>query len=135
MYYYSTVGDDEVLNAEQRILSAKVIRLNLSELYQYLNAASILQQMVDGKLIQPQKKNDAESYSSKYPQNHVATMALFNMESPSTFLFHLCDILDPVGVSQQRELALKLRAGLTTLLVIYTIHFTLNFILLYIHSS
>ena len=101
-----------------------MIRLNLSELYQHLNAGHILQQMVDRKLIQPEKKNDAEAYSSKYPQNHVATMALFTtMESPPTFLFHLCDILDTAGVSQQRELALKLRAGLTTLLILYTIHF------------
>ena len=95
------------------MLSAKVIRLNLSELYQHLNAGSILQQMVDGQLIQQGKMKDAKAYDSKYGQNISAATALFSTVKISpTFLLHLCDILDDGGTSQQRSLTLKLRSGL-----------------------
>ena len=86
-------------------------RLNLSELFQHLNAASILQQMVDRQLITPAKKVEVEAYSHKYAQNIVAAVGLFNMESPPTFLLGLCDVLEATGTSQQRNLAMKLRSG------------------------
>ena len=92
---------------EQRIVSAKVIRLNLSELYQHLNAGSILQQMVDGQLIQPGKMKD----NSKYAKNLSASLALFSTESPPTVLLDLCTALVTSGTSQQTKLALKLRSG------------------------
>ena len=95
------------------MLSAKVIRLNLSELYQHLNAESILQQMVDCQLIQPGKMKDVKAYDSKYAQNLSAATALFSTVKISpTFLLHLCDILDDGGTSQQRNLTQKLRSGL-----------------------
>ena len=50
------------------MISAKVLRLNLSEVYQSLNAQSILCEMVERKLIQPQKRGEAEGYSSKFAQ-------------------------------------------------------------------
>ena len=97
---------------EQRMLCSKVLRLNLSEMIQYLNAQSILNEMVDRKLIGPQKKGEAEAYSSKYAQNISAGMAMFNMESPPTFLFSLCDVLEGTDCPDQIKLAVKLRSGL-----------------------
>ena len=94
------------------MLSAKVIRLNLSELYQHLNAGSILQQMVDGQLIQQGNMKDAEAYDSKYAQNLSASLVLFSKKSPPTFLLDMCDILNDEGTLQQRNLTLKLRSGL-----------------------
>ena len=91
------------------MLSAKVARLNISELYQYLSAESILQQMVDRQLILPEKKEDAVLYSHKYAQNSVAVGALF---STATFLLSLCDVLEATGNSQQLKLATKLRSGM-----------------------
>ena len=97
------------------MLGAKVIRLNTSELYQHLNAKSILQQMVDRQLILPAKKEDAETYSHKYAQNLVAAAEiLLTMESPATFLLGLCDVLEATGLSHQMKLALKLRSGMVT---------------------
>ena len=93
------------------MLSAKVIRLNLSELYQHLNAGSILQQMVDGQLIQQGNMKDAEAYDSKYVQNLSVSLALFLRESPPTVLLDLCTVLDTSGTSQQTKLAVKLRSG------------------------
>ena len=99
-------------DVEQRILSAKVTRLNISELYQYLNAESILQQMVDRQLILPAKMTDAVAYTHKYAQNSVAIEALFPTTNPATFLLCLCDVLEATGNSQQLNLATKLRSGI-----------------------
>ena len=96
------------------MLGAKVIRLNMSELYQHLNAESILQQMVDRQLILPAKKEDAETYNHKYAQNLVAVAGLLTIESPPTFLLGLCDVLEATGLSCQMKLALKLRSGMVT---------------------
>ena len=63
------------------MISAKVLRINLSEVYQSLNAQSILSEMVERKLIQPQKRGEAEGYSSKYAQNISAGVTLFNKKS------------------------------------------------------
>ena len=95
------------------MLSAKVARLNISELYQYLNAESILQQMVDRQLILPETMTDAVAYTHKYAKNSVAILALFTtLSSPPTFLMHLCDVLEVTGNSQQLKLATKLRSGM-----------------------
>ena len=97
------------------MLSSKVARLNISELYQYLNAESILQQMVDRQLVRPAKKEDAVVYSHKYAQNSVAMEALFlTTTNPPTFLLSLCDVLEATGNSQQLKLAIKLRSGMFT---------------------
>ena len=88
-------------------------RLNFSELYQHLNAASILQQMVDIQVILPAKKVDAEAYSHKFAQNTVVIGSIFSTTSkPSTFLLDLCDVLEATGTSEQRCLAAKLRSGI-----------------------
>ena len=95
------------------MLGAKVLRLNLSEVYQSLNAQSILSEMVERKLIQPQKRGEAEGYSSKYAQNISAGVALFfTMEIPPTFALDLCNILEATDCPKQRKLAVKLRSGL-----------------------
>ena len=105
-------GESDV---EQRMLSAKVTRLNITELYQHLNAESILQQMVDRQLILPEKMTDAVAYTHKYAQNSVAISALFTTRSsPPMFLMHLCDVLEATGNSQQLKLATKLRSGMFT---------------------
>ena len=94
------------------MLSSKVLRLNLSEVYQYLNAESILHEMVEEKLITPQQKEGAESYRIKFAKNISAGIALFiTMESPPTFLLSMCDILEARQCSEQRKLAVKLRSG------------------------
>ena len=98
---------------EQRKLCSKVLRLNLSEVFQYLSAQSILNEMVEKKLIKPQKKREVEVYSSKYAQNISAGIAMFStMESPPTFLLSLCDILVGTDCPNQMKLAVKLRSGL-----------------------
>ena len=95
------------------MLSAKVARLNISELYQYLNAESVLQQMVDRQLILPEKMTNAVAYTHNYAQNSVAISALFStLSSPPMFLMHLCDVLEATGNSQQLNLATKLRSGM-----------------------
>lgn len=99
-------------DVEQRMLSAKVTRLNFSELYQHLNAAALLEQMVERQLILPQIKEDAEKYSNNFAKNILATNGLFfQMKSPPTFLLVLCEMLEATGSCQQRGLAAKLRLG------------------------
>ena len=114
---------------EQRKLSAKVIRLNLSEVFQYLNAQSILNEMVEMKLIKPQKKREVECYTSKYAQNISASIAMFNMESPPTFLLSLCDILEGTDCPDQMKLAVKLRSGMcSTVMGTFSLCFLVNVI-------
>ena len=96
-------------------LGAKVIRLNMSELYQHLNVKSILQQMVDRQLILPAKKGDVEAYSHNYAQNLVATRAILERKGPLAFLSSLCHVLEATDLSCQKKLALKLRSGVGTL--------------------
>ena len=98
-------------DVEQRMLSSKVTRLNISELYQYLNAESILQQMVDRQLILPAMMTDAVAYTHKYAQNSIATNALFFMHNTPNFILSLCDVLEGTGNSQQLTLATELRSG------------------------
>ena len=121
------VEDEGALVAQQNMFGAKALRLSLSEVYQNLNAQSILQEMVEGELIQPQNKRDAEAYSSKYAQNISAWAALFNVQSPSTFLFALCSILESRDSPKQRNLAIMLRSSMAhgphiCMLMLYT-HF------------
>ncbi|CAI8053192.1 Ankyrin repeat, PH and SEC7 domain containing protein secG [Geodia barretti] len=92
------------------MLGAKVLRLNLSEVCQYLNAKSILHEMVERKLITSQQKGNAEAYSSTYAQNISAGVALFNKESPPTFALDLCNILEATDCPKKRKLAMKLRS-------------------------
>ena len=106
------VEDEGVLVAQQRMFGAKALRLSLSEVYQNLNAQSILQEMVEGELIQPQHKGAAEAYSSKYAQNISAGVALFNMQGPATFLLALCSILESRDSPKQMKLAMILRSGM-----------------------
>ena len=99
-------------DVEQRKLGAKVTRLNFSELYQHLNAASLLEQMVERQLILPKFKEDAEKYSNNYAKNVVATDGFFSTtNNPATFLLDLCEVLEVKGTCQQRSLAVKLRSG------------------------
>ena len=106
------IEDEGVLVAQQRMFAMKALRLSLSEVYQNLNAQSILQEMVEGKLILPQNKGAAEAYSSEYAQNISAGVALFNVQSPSTVLFALCSILESRDSPKQRKLAMTLRSGM-----------------------
>ena len=123
------VEDERVLVAQQRMFGLKALRLSLSEVYQNLNAQSILQEMVEGKLIQPQDKRAAEAYSSEYAQNISAGVALFNMQGPSTFLLALCSILESRDCPKQRKLAMTLRSGMYVPKGphAYLYHYTLKF--------
>ena len=112
---YDCTEDEGVMVAEQGMLDAKVLRLNLSEVYQYLNAKSILREMVERKLITSQQKGNAEAYSSTYAQNISAGVALFNTGSPPTFALNMCNILEATDCPEQRKLAIKLRSGLILL--------------------
>ena len=100
------------------MLGAKVLRLNLSEVCQYLHAKSILHEMVERKLITPQQKGSAEAYSSTYAQNISAGVALFNKESPPTFALDMCNILEATDCPEQRKLAIKLRSGIMILVIL-----------------
>ena len=95
------------------MLSSKVLRLNLSEVYQYLNAESILHKMVERKLISSQQKEIAEACNSKYTQNISAGVALLNTNSPPTFLLDLCNILEATQSPDHRMLAMNFRSGMT----------------------
>ena len=119
------IEDEGVLVAQQHMFAMKALRLSLSEVYQNLNAQSILQEMVEGKLIQPQNKGAAEAYSSEYAQNISAGVALYNMQSPSTVLFALCSILESRGSPKQRNLAIMLRSSMAHgphIMYVYAIH-------------
>ena len=106
------VEDEGIMAAEQRMLGAEVLRLNLSEVYQSLNAESILREMVERKLIQPNRKKDAETFSSKYAQNISTGVALFYRESSPTVMLDLCKVLEARECPKQRILAMKLREGM-----------------------
>ena len=107
------IGHGKPSDVEQKILSSKVTRLNISELYQHLNAESILQQMVDRQLILPANREDTIAYTHKYAQNSVAIKALFStVTNPPMFLLSLCDVLETTGNSHQLKLATKLRLGM-----------------------
>ena len=109
---YDCTEDEGAMVAERRMLSAKVLRLNFSEVYQYLNAKSILHEMVERKLITSQQKGNAEAYSSTYAQNISAGVALFfNTGSPPTFALDMCNILEATDCPGQRKLAMKFRSG------------------------
>ena len=110
---FHSVEDEELFGFEQLILSAKVSRLNLSEVYQYLNAESIFHEMVERKLITPQQKENAEFCNSKYAQNISAAVDLFEMNNPLTFLLDLCNILEATQSPDHRKLAMKFRSGMT----------------------
>ena len=113
--------DEGAMAAERQMLSAKVFRLNFSEIYQYLNAKSILREMVERKLIASQEKGNAEAYSSTYAQNISAGVALFNKESPPTFALDLCNILEATDCPKKRKLAMKLRSGIKFSLLFLTV--------------
>ena len=99
-------------------------RLNFSELYQHLNAASLLEQMVERHLILPKIKGDAENYSNNYAKNILATVGLFpTRNSPPTFLLDLCETLEGTGTCQQRSLAAKLRSGKSLYLYMCRYHY------------
>ena len=90
-------GDDDkkmLSDAEQRKLGAKVLRLHFSELYQHLNAASLLGQLVERKIITPEKRKEIEKYTHKYAQNHLTTSALFIHPITPAVALDLCEILD-----------------------------------------
>ena len=104
---------NELTDVEQRILALKVLRLNMSELYQHFNAASILQQMVDEKIVPQKLEKKAITYSEKYAQNMAAAseISFSRLESPLAFLMSLCDKFEVTGTPEQQHLATKLRSG------------------------
>ena len=113
-------GNDKLSDVEERMLSSKVTRLNISELYQHLNAESLLQQMVDRQLISTAKKKDVAMYTHKYAQNSVATSALFSKDNPPTFFLTLCDVLE----AHKIKLAINLRSGMSIqMLIIVNEHY------------
>ena len=97
-------------DAEQKKLGAKVVRLNFSELYQHLNVASLLEQLVDEGLITPAKRKEVDAYSGKvYAQNTAAVRAIFSSSPPPTFFLQLCDILE--ASTQHSRFATKLQSS------------------------
>ncbi|CAI8025277.1 Ankyrin repeat domain-containing protein 50 [Geodia barretti] len=100
--------DKELMVAEKDMSKTKVLRLNLSEIYQYLNAKSILHEMVERKLITSQQKGNAEAYSSAYAQNISAGVALFETGSSPTVALDLCTILEATDFQGGKKLAMKL---------------------------
>ena len=108
---YNIIGNDGLTDVEREIVALKVLRLNMSELYQHFNAASILQQMEDENIVPPKLKEKALSYTEKYAQNMAATCAIYSCrESPVAFLLSLCDKFKATGTPGQKYLATKLRS-------------------------
>ena len=116
-------------DVEQRILAFKVLRLNTSELYQHFNAASILQQLVDEKIVPPQFKEMAILYAEKYAKNMAAFSAMFSsgLESPQTLLLSLCDKFEATGTPEQQCLATKLRSRKYYISSLYSIYYLQEF--------
>ena len=109
--FFFPLEDEGLIVAKQRMSKARVLRLNFSEVYQYLNAESILHEMVGRKLITSQQKEYAESCNSKYAQNISAAVALLDGRVPPTVLYDMCDILEATDSPEQSKLAMKLRSG------------------------
>ena len=108
---YVSVGNDELTDVEQKILACKVLRLNISELYQHFNAASILQQMEDEEIVPPTLKEKALLYAEKYAKNMAAFSAIFSSGLVSqTLLLSLCGKCEITGTPEQQRLATKLRS-------------------------
>ena len=116
MIIFSFTEAGALSTAEQRKICSKVLRLNLSNIYQFLNVQLILNEMVAKTLIQPQRKGDVEAYSSKYAQNISAGIALFERESTQHVL-DLCGILQATDSSEQRQLAVMLATGIAIIIV------------------
>ena len=106
------VEDERLIVAERDIFGAKVLRLNISEIYQCLHAQSLLKELVKKGLILPQTKKEAESYTSKYAQNIIAGVGLLSMYSPPKFLQGLFDTLEAVDAPEQKKLTMKLKSGI-----------------------
>lgn len=104
--------DHDVTIAEQCILNAKVLLLNLSTIYQSLNAESILDELVDKRLIQPVIRDDVRAYGSTYIRNLSTGLALVKRDSPPNALLDLCSMLEAGNDAKQRKLAMTLKAGL-----------------------
>ena len=109
---YVFVGNDELIDVEQKLSAFKVLRLNMSELYQHFNAVSILQPMEDEKIVPPKLKETAILYAEKYAINMAAFSAIFSsgLETPQTLLLSLCDTFEATGTHEQQLLAAKLRS-------------------------
>ena len=92
--------------AEQRILGAKVLGLNISEIYQYMNA---------DLLLQGREKDIIQEYNSKYAQNISVGAAFFGdiMEGSPTFLLDMCKFLEAADCPEQSHLATKFQSGIS----------------------
>ena len=91
-------------------MDSKVLRLHISELYQSLNGATVLQQLVDEKLVKSDCKEAVITYDQKYAQNMVVISALFHCKSVGV-LPSLCNVLESTGSTQEQGLATLLRSG------------------------
>ena len=94
----------------QTMLSAKVIRLNYSYLYQHLVSGPILQQlMLDKCILSEATARKVELYREKNAQNAIIIDALLTWECPPGGLLKLADTL-AVTVGQE-HIGQKLTKG------------------------
>ena len=102
-----------MLEAERDIYGTKVVQLNLSELYQFLNVKTIIHQMAEKGLVIHENVEDIEINTSQYAQNLSAAVALVELQTERSphFLFSLCQILETTGCPKQKQLAEKLKSG------------------------
>jgi ankyrin repeat protein/serine/threonine protein kinase len=107
-------SDEKIVEAERDIYGTKVVQLNLSELYQFLNVKTIIHQMAERGLDIHENVEDIEIHTSQYAQNLSAVVALVELQTERSlhFLFSLCQILETTGCPKQKQLAEKLKSDL-----------------------
>ena len=82
----------------------KCLVVNFSELYG-IRAASLLQQMVEKKIVLAEDKKQVEQYSQTYARDAALTSAVINRVTP-TLLVKLCNIMKLS--TQHANIAMKL---------------------------
>ena len=96
---------DDIPEHELTTRGDRVMSINYSFLWQYLEPNRLLPKLVDKLLMTEAGKQDAESYSQKFAQNTVIINELFGSHCPP---LKLCDTLDVTG---QERIARKLLQG------------------------
>lgn len=115
-YVYFPTSDDEpegpeaITEHEQYMKYGRVVRINYSLLYGYLDAEKLLPKLPDKDLISEAKFKAAESYQQRFAKNAVVVDALLKIDRPSNGLLKLCDTLETTP--GQQHIGRKLLKGI-----------------------
>ena len=100
---------EELSVADQHMFRARVVRKNLTLLYQHLAVADILPALVEKGMISEANRKEVETYAQKYAQHIVIIGSLFSSEYPADGLVRLSDVL--AMTPGQEQVAGKLLDG------------------------